>query len=99
MKDKQMKLNTENKIKKKKDKFDKNQFLKDYDLVNLNQSELTALLSKDLNKEQLLLIAEIKFGIPRGSNLRRSKEQVLQLIKDAINHKKLLEVIKERASE
>lgn len=90
------------KYKKKKlikKKFNKEQFLKQYDLENLSRPEVKNLLNKELNKEQLLLIAEKRFGIPRGSNLRRSKEQVLELIKIAINHTESLEAIKQKASE
>ncbi len=98
------KQETLDKVKKKgkklkKEKFDKDKFLKEYDLERMSKSEILNLLNKDLNKEQLLLIADIRFGIPRGSNLRRSKEDVLDLIKDAINYKESLEAIKERASE
>jgi len=83
----------------RKKKFDKERFLKEYDLENLSLSDVQGLLNEELNKEQLLLIAEKRFGIPRGSNLRRSKGQVLEVIKNAINHAESLEAIKEKAAE
>ncbi|NMX22190.1 hypothetical protein C5S30_07200 [ANME-1 cluster archaeon GoMg4] len=82
-----------------KKKFDKERFLKEYDLENLSLSDVQGLLNEELNKEQLLLIAEKRFGIPRGSNLRRTKEQILELIESAINHTESLRAIKEKASE
>lgn len=82
-----------------KKKFDKSQFLKEYDLENLSQLDIENLLNKELNKEQLLLIAEIRYGMPRGSNLKRTKEQLLEMIKNTINYNESLEVIKQKASE
>lgn len=88
-----------NKKKMKRIKFDKDEFLKQYNLETLSLLDVECLLNKKLNKEQLLLIAEKRFGIPRGSNLRISKEELLVLIKKAMDYNASLESIKQKASE
>ena len=72
--------------------------LQEFDFYNMSDSELLNLLDTNLKKEQVILISEKTFGIPRGSILRRSKKQILGLIKNAINYRESLETIKERAS-
>ena len=83
----------------KKKKFDKEAFLKKYDLENLSKRGIENLLKKELNKEQLLLIAEKCFGIPRGSNLRLPKKEILDLIRSVINHDESMEAIRRKAAE
>ena len=85
--------------KARRKKFDKEKFLREYDLQKIGYSEINKILEECPNKEQLLLIAEKRFGIPRGSNLRLTKVQLKEKILGAINHGESLEAIKRRASE
>ncbi len=69
------------------------------DIKNISFPELRNLISKEsLSKEQLLLIGEKRFGIPKGGYRKLRKEEIRGLIESAIQNSETLDAIKREAS-
>ena len=65
--------------------------VKDYSLT-----EVEKLLSTNMLRETLAIVAEKRFGIPSANN--KTKKQLRELINASVEHEKSMAVIKEVAS-
>ena len=70
-----------------------------YDFQSMDICQVKELLSRNLlNKEQLLLLGEVKFGMPSGSYRKTNKNDLIRLIESAIENDDTLKIIGEQAS-
>lgn len=70
-----------------------------YDFQSMDIGQVKELLSRNLlNKEQLLLLGEVKFGMPSGSYRKTKKNDLITLIESAIENDDTLKIIGEQAS-
>ncbi|KUO64247.1 MAG: hypothetical protein APF84_06760 [Gracilibacter sp. BRH_c7a] len=78
---------------------DINTFLESIDINDISLDELRKLLyNQNFTKEQLLDIAEIRFGISRGTHERLRKREIQELIEKAMQNIETLQIIAKKAS-
>lgn len=81
-------------------KAKKRERIEELDIRNMPLDVLKTLLrQKHLTKEQLLDIGQIRFGIPKGTNKKVTKEQLQGLIESTIENVEMLDTISQKASE
>lgn len=70
------------------------------DIRNYSLEDIEGILINDrnLSKEKILLLAEIRFGIPSGTHKKTRKEELLKIIKNAIDNERTISIISTNAS-
>ena len=69
------------------------------ELVSMTLPDLKTLISNPhIEKEELLLIGQVRLGIPKGSNIRVKKEDLRSRIRAAIDNIETMEIIRKRAA-
>ena len=92
---KKISTKTNNKKKTQKKENIAPEYIKSYSLEDI---ENILINDRTISKDNLLAIAEIRFGIPSGSHKKTRKEELLKIIKNAIDNERTISIISTNAS-
>ena len=69
------------------------------ELTSMTLHDLKTLISDpNTDKEELLLIGQVRLGLPKGSNIKVKKEDLRSRIRAAIDNIETMEIIRKRAA-